>query len=158
MSAAQQTRTAGLDVAVRDLTLRYGRTTALDGVTFDLPAGGIHGLLGRNGSGKTTLLSVLAAMRRGASGEVRVDGEDPFENARVMGATAIVREGGDVLTTEKVATNLRFAAAMRPGFDAAWAEESSTPSPSTAARPRTASPAGSGPRSAPSSASSRVRR
>lgn len=123
MSAAQQTRTAGLDVAVRDLTLRYGRTTALDGVTFDLPAGGIHGLLGRNGSGKTTLLSVLAAMRRGASGEVRVDGEDPFENARVMGATAIVREGGDVLTTEKVATNLRFAAAMRPGFDAAWAEE-----------------------------------
>ncbi|MFD1504219.1 ABC transporter ATP-binding protein [Georgenia yuyongxinii] len=123
MSAPLHTRTAGFDVAVRDLTVRYGRTTALEGVTFDLSAGGIYGLLGRNGSGKTTLLSVLAAMRRGASGLVRVDGEEPFENARVMGGTAIVREGGDVLTTEKVAANLTFVAGMRPGFDTAWAEE-----------------------------------
>ncbi|WP_127130683.1 ATP-binding cassette domain-containing protein [Georgenia sp. SYP-B2076] len=121
MSALQET--AGFDVAVRDLTVRYGRTTALDGVTFDLPAGGIYGLLGRNGSGKTTLLSVLAAMRRGASGQVRVDGEDPFENARVMGGTSITREGGDVLAHERGKVNLRYVAAMRPGFDAAWAEE-----------------------------------
>ncbi|KAE8762781.1 ATP-binding cassette domain-containing protein [Georgenia thermotolerans] len=120
MTAQEQ---AGFGVAVRDLTVRYGRTTALDGVTFDLPVGGIYGLLGRNGSGKTTLLSVLAAFRRAASGEVRVDGEDPFENARVMGGTSIVREGGDVLAYERIATNLRYVAAMRPGFDTGLAEE-----------------------------------
>lgn len=120
MTAPEQ---AGFGVAVRDLTVRYGRTTALDGVTFELPAGGIYGLLGRNGSGKTTLLSVLAALRRAASGEVRVDGEDPFENARVMAGTGVVRESGDGLAYEKVATNLRYVAAMRPRFDAAWAEE-----------------------------------
>lgn len=113
----------GFRVEVTDLTLRYGRTTALDGVTVALPAGGIHGLLGRNGSGKTTLLSVLAALRAPSGGRVRVDGEDPFENARIMERTCIVREAGDLLAEERVATNLRYQAVMRPTWDADRAAE-----------------------------------
>jgi ABC-2 type transport system ATP-binding protein len=116
------TTSPGLAVAAHDLTVRYGRTAALENVSFELPAGGIYGLLGRNGSGKTTLLSVLAALRRPTAGAVRVGGEDPFENARIMAATGIVREGGDLLVSERVSTNLRYVAAMRPGFDAARAE------------------------------------
>ncbi|MPV38220.1 ATP-binding cassette domain-containing protein [Georgenia subflava] len=114
---------AGFDVRVRDLTVRFKRTTALDGAGFELPAGGIYGLLGRNGSGKTTLLAVLAALRRPDGGEVLVDGEAPFENARVMGGTVIVRESGDVLPTERVSTNLKYFAAMRPTWDADRAGE-----------------------------------
>ena len=107
----------GFSVQARDLTVRFGDTVALDGVTFELSAGGIYGLLGRNGSGKTTLLSVLAALRAPTSGEVLVDGEDPFENARVMAGTGIVRESGDVMGAERVSTNLRYFAAMRPSWD-----------------------------------------
>ena len=57
-----------MDIAMRDLTLRYGDTVAVDGVTLDLPPGKIYGLLGRNGSGKTSLLSMLAVYRRPTSG------------------------------------------------------------------------------------------
>jgi ABC-2 type transport system ATP-binding protein len=104
-------------VEVRDLTVRYGSTVALQDVSFRLEPGVIHGLLGRNGSGKTTLLSVLAAFRRASAGSVRVDGEEPFENARVMGGTCLVRESGDLIddTCRKV---LDFVACGRPSWDA----------------------------------------
>ncbi len=106
---------------VRDLAVRYGRTVALDGVSFGLEPGTILGLLGRNGSGKTTLLSVLAAFRRASSGTVRVDGEDPFEHARVMGGTCLVRESGDVIDAS-CRDVLGFVAGARPLWDADLAE------------------------------------
>lgn len=114
---------SGFTVEARDLSLRYGRTLALDAATFSLPAGGIHGLLGRNGSGKTSLLSVVAALRPASGGQVLVDGEDPFENARIMEGTCIIREGGDLLPTERVSTNLRYFASVRPTWDLTRAGE-----------------------------------
>lgn len=113
----------GFAVQVSDLTLRYGRTTALDRVSVALPAGGIHGLLGRNGSGKTTFLSILAALRAPSGGRVLVDGEDPFENARIMERSCLIREAGDLLADERVATNRRYQATMRPTWDATRAHE-----------------------------------
>ena len=104
-------------VQVRDVTVRYGRTVALDHATVDLAAGAIHGLLGRNGSGKTTLLSVLASFRRPTSGSVLVDGEDPWENDRVMAGVCLVRESGDVYVDVSMKDNLRFVADARPNFD-----------------------------------------
>jgi len=112
----------GFDVQVRDLTVRYGSTTALDTVSFDLRPGVITGLLGRNGSGKTTFLSVAAAFRRGTSGAVLVDGEDPWENPRVMGGTCLVRESGDVVATVPVRVTLDFLEHRRAHFDRAAAE------------------------------------
>jgi len=106
-----------LAVEVRDLTVRYGRTTAVDRVSFDLQPGVIYGLLGRNGTGKTSLLSTIAAFQRASGGTIRVDGEDPYENARVMASTCLIREGGDFLD-EKTKDVLRYAAAVRPGWDA----------------------------------------
>ncbi|WP_182112277.1 MULTISPECIES: ATP-binding cassette domain-containing protein [unclassified Actinotalea] len=103
-------------VEVRDLTVRYRRTTAIDGVSLTLEPGRIHGLLGRNGSGKTSLLSVLAAFRPATSGTVLVDGEDPFENARIMAGTCLVRESGDHMD-EKARTSLQIAEAVRPTWD-----------------------------------------
>ncbi len=103
-------------VEVRDLTLRYGSTTALDGVGFTLPAGSITGLIGRNGSGKTSLLSVLAAFRRAASGTVLVDGEDPWENDRVLAGVCLIRESGDVLSEWSLRDNLRYVEQAREHF------------------------------------------
>ena len=68
------------DIVLRDLTVRYGDTVAVDGVDLELVPGKIYGLLGRNGSGKTSLLSVLAGYRRPTSGTITVGGADPFEN------------------------------------------------------------------------------
>jgi ABC-2 type transport system ATP-binding protein len=111
-----------IGVEVEDLTARYGATVALDGVTLSIAAGGITGLLGRNGSGKTTLLSVLAAFRPASSGTVRVDGEDPWENARVMRQVALIRESGDVQNDIRLRDTLHLLQTARPTFDRAFAD------------------------------------
>jgi ABC-2 type transport system ATP-binding protein len=61
-------------VAFDQITKTYGRTPALQGISFDVPAGEILGLLGPNGAGKSTLIRILMDIIRADSGEVRVFG------------------------------------------------------------------------------------
>jgi ABC-2 type transport system ATP-binding protein len=107
---------------VRHLRLVYGDATAINDLSFMLTGGKIYGLLGRNGSGKTSLLSVLSAFRRASSGTVLIDGEDPFENTRIMRQTCFIRDEPDVYPMS-VRRVLRFAAQFWPLWDAAYAEE-----------------------------------
>ena len=62
-------------VAVSGLTKRFGRVTAVDDVSLEIPAGRVYGLLGPNGSGKTTLLSMLAGFIRPTAGEIILLGQ-----------------------------------------------------------------------------------
>src|SRR5215210_1195252 len=59
-------------VEVRGLTKRYGSTTAVDDLTFSIPAGKITGFLGPNGAGKTTTLRAVLGLVHATSGEARV--------------------------------------------------------------------------------------
>ena len=59
-----------------EVYLRYRTTTALDGVTLDLPAGCMVGLIGPDGVGKSSLLSLIAGARRIQEGRVEVLGGD----------------------------------------------------------------------------------
>jgi ABC-2 type transport system ATP-binding protein len=63
-------------VRASQLTLRYSRKTALDGVSFTLHDG-VTGLLGPNGAGKTTLLRILATAIAADSGELTTLDQDP---------------------------------------------------------------------------------
>ncbi len=53
----------------------YGETRVLDGISFDLAAGEMLGVIGPNGSGKSTVLKLMDGLLRPAAGEVRVSGE-----------------------------------------------------------------------------------
>jgi ABC-2 type transport system ATP-binding protein len=112
-----------MDIAMRDLTLRYGDTVAVDHLTLDLPPGKIYGLLGRNGSGKTSLLSVLAGFRPATSGTLTIGGADPFENPAVAARTSFIRDSLDVTDGIRVAAALSFAGSLRPTWDQAYAEK-----------------------------------
>lgn len=79
-------------IEVRNLTKRYKDKLALDDVSFEVQQDTIYGLLGRNGAGKTTAMSILTAQNLPTSGQVRVFGEDPYENARVLSRMCFVRE------------------------------------------------------------------
>ncbi|HLV59211.1 MAG TPA: ABC transporter ATP-binding protein [Natronosporangium sp.] len=120
MTHPRADRRAAPAVEIDRLTVRYGRTTALDGLGLHLDGGRIYGLIGRNGSGKTTLLSVLAAFRRPTSGAVRVAGEDPFENERLTGDICLVGEGGHVLS-ERIERVFALARDLRPRWDDGYA-------------------------------------
>jgi len=63
-------------VSVSGLTKRFGRVTAVDGVSLDIPSGGVFGLLGPNGSGKTTLLSMLSGFINPTDGSMTLFGHD----------------------------------------------------------------------------------
>ncbi|CAB3703148.1 ribosome-associated ATPase/putative transporter RbbA [Achromobacter piechaudii] len=63
-------------VKLSDVTLRYGKTVALDGITLDIPAGRMVGLIGPDGVGKSSLLALIAGSRAVQQGSVDVlDGD-----------------------------------------------------------------------------------
>src|SRR5438445_10505794 len=63
-------------IRVEDIRHSYGKRTALKGISFDVAAGEIFGLLGPNGSGKTTLFRILSTLMLPASGRALVSGFD----------------------------------------------------------------------------------
>jgi ABC-2 type transport system ATP-binding protein len=67
-----------MTIEVAGVTKRYGRTRAVDDVSFAVGAG-IVGLLGPNGAGKTTLLRMLATVLAPDSGALRLLGRDPSQ-------------------------------------------------------------------------------
>ena len=79
-------------IEVKGLTKRYRDTLAVDDVSFTIEQNTIYGLLGRNGAGKTTVMSILTAQNFATSGDVRVFGEHPYENAAVLSRMCFVRE------------------------------------------------------------------
>jgi len=110
-------------VEVRDLTVRYGGTAAIEGLGLALEADKIHGLLGRNGAGKTTLLAVLAAFRPADAGEVLVNGAYPFEHPTLTRDICFVRDKVDAEESDKVRRVLELAQGLRPNWDQAYAEK-----------------------------------
>jgi ABC-2 type transport system ATP-binding protein len=61
-------------IEVDALAKRYGRTAALDGLSFTVPPGSVCGFLGPNGAGKTTTLRILLGLTRPDGGRARVAG------------------------------------------------------------------------------------
>lgn len=65
-----------MTVQLEDVTVRFGRTVALDGLDLSVAAGETVALLGPSGSGKSTLLTLLGGLIRPSAGTVRVAGQD----------------------------------------------------------------------------------
>ena len=63
-------------VRLRDVSLHYGKTHALRGLTLDVPPGRMVGLIGPDGVGKSSLLSLVAGARAVQEGDVTVLGGD----------------------------------------------------------------------------------
>ncbi|MDQ1345523.1 MAG: ATP-binding cassette protein [Pseudomonadota bacterium] len=63
-------------IVVRDIVNRFGPQVVHDGVSFDVQAGEIFGIVGGSGSGKSVLLKTLLGLRRPDSGTVEVEGRE----------------------------------------------------------------------------------
>ena len=98
--------------------LRDGREVrALDGLTLDVPAGSVHGVVGTSGAGKSTLVRCLTALERPTSGEVRVAGQDltalgARELREARRAIGMVFQHANLLEQRTAAQNIAYPLAM----------------------------------------------
>ena len=80
-------------VEMRDIRVSFGGVHAVDGVSVDLHAGEVVGLVGGNGAGKSTLMRVLSGAQLADSGQIRVDGKEVTINnprdAKALGIETI---------------------------------------------------------------------
>jgi ABC-2 type transport system ATP-binding protein len=63
-----------MDVKVENLKRHFGRTKAVDGISFTFSSGHIFGFVGPNGAGKTTTMRILATLDEPTDGDATVDG------------------------------------------------------------------------------------
>jgi ABC-2 type transport system ATP-binding protein len=77
------------ELEVKNLSKRYGKTVAVDDLSFSVEAGRVTGFLGPNGAGKTTTMRTLLGLVRPSAGEALVEGRPPVEMSeplRTIGA------------------------------------------------------------------------
>jgi len=101
-------------IRVEDLVKHFGRTRAVDGISFEVERGEIVGFLGPNGAGKTTTLRVLTCYHPATSGRAEVAGYDvyrsPVEVRRNIGYLA---ENVPIYPELRVEQYLRYRAALK---------------------------------------------
>ncbi|PYZ97474.1 ABC transporter [Alteribacter lacisalsi] len=112
-----------MKICADNVSMQFKTHNALTNVSFQLESGKTYGLIGRNGAGKTTLLSLLASCRIPDEGLITIDGQDPFENTKVMSRVALVFETDYSDSHEPVTDYFDFAERYRPYFDRAYAED-----------------------------------
>jgi ABC-2 type transport system ATP-binding protein len=74
-------------ITVDRLVRRFGATRALDGLSFEVNAGEMFGVIGPDGAGKTTAMRAICGLLRPDDGAVRVMGVDPFRHPRSAAAS-----------------------------------------------------------------------
>jgi branched-chain amino acid transport system ATP-binding protein len=103
-------------LAVDNITVRYGRLTALHSISLKIAEGEVLFVTGPNGAGKSTLLNTIAGVVPPISGSITIDG------AEVTGASpesiarrrfSLVPEGRNVFGTLSIEENLKVGAGMR---------------------------------------------
>lgn len=68
-------------IKTTNLTKRFGKFTALDGVNIDLKEGEVYGFIGPNGAGKSTTIRVLLGILKATEGEAKIFGKDAWADA-----------------------------------------------------------------------------
>lgn len=103
-----------MSIVACELCKSFGSAPAVDGVSFDIPAGGIVGLIGPNGAGKSTILRILATFLRPNSGKVAVAGFDCAEDAeRVRGVIGYLPETLPGQSESRVEEYLAYRAQLK---------------------------------------------
>jgi branched-chain amino acid transport system ATP-binding protein len=103
-----------------NLCVRYAGNVAVSGISIDVPAGRMVGLVGANGAGKTTLVNALAGWSRGhavVTGQVQLEGrniERLAAHERVGRGLTLVPEGKNIFAELTVDENLEL---VRPPTD-----------------------------------------
>lgn len=105
-------------IELAGLTVRYGRLTAVEDLSLQVPRGSVYALLGRNGSGKSSTVRCLLGQQRATAGEAHIMGFDAWEHRRrIMRTVGVVPENPNIppeMTADRLA---RFLARISTNWD-----------------------------------------
>lgn len=107
-------------LAIRDLTLHYGQSQILNGITLEALQGEVTCLMGTNGVGKTSLLKAISGTHSRTGGEVSLDKEaltKPPAHALAQKGVAYVPQGREIFPLMTVRENLETGFACLPTSD-----------------------------------------
>ncbi len=105
-------------LALEDIHTYYGESHVLQGVSLEVPRGGVVALLGRNGAGKTTTLRSVMGLTPARRGRVVFDGEEITQRRTQWIARrglSFLPETRGIFPSLSVEENLAIAAGRRPG-------------------------------------------
>lgn len=108
----------GCIIEATSLTIRYGRTMAVDDLSMRVERGSVYALLGRNGAGKSSLVRVLLGFQPAQKGRARVLGLDSWKKrARIMERVGYVPESPDAPPRATTDELVRFCARIEKNWD-----------------------------------------
>ena len=103
-------------IEVRGLCKSFDGFQALDGLDLHAPKGAVYGLVGPNGAGKSTLIRHLAGIYRQDAGEIRIGGEEVFENPAVKSRIAYIPDEIFYDSQASILDMMTFYRDMYPNF------------------------------------------
>lgn len=109
-------------IEVKNITKRFGATTALDDVSLRFEDKKIYGLLGRNGAGKTTLLNLITNKVFPTSGEIFIDGERVYENDKALSKVYCMGESRLYPNTMRIKEVFKWSKEFYPDMDTDYAD------------------------------------
>jgi ABC-2 type transport system ATP-binding protein len=100
---------------------RFGRRTALDGLSLTVPAGSAFGLVGSNGAGKTTAMSVVAGIMQSNEGSIDLLDEGPFDARVHSGRVSLMPQDAELPLHARICDLMGFYARLQgiPGREIA---------------------------------------
>lgn len=111
-------------IEISHVKRQFGKTLALDDVSFNVPQGIVMGLIGENGAGKTTLIRHVLGLLKAKAGSVQVFGFDPIrEPVKVLGRIGYLSETRDLPEWMRIDQLMRYSQPFYPSWDHVYAEE-----------------------------------
>lgn len=110
-------------IEVKQLTKSYRNVMAVDNVSFSLDANRIYGLLGRNGAGKTTIMNMLTGQWFPTHGDVKVFGQNPYENNDVLRQVSFIKESQKYPDAFTVRDVMAVCSTLFPNWNHDYASE-----------------------------------
>ena len=98
-----------MKIEVKNVTKKYKEKYALENVSFTLD--------GRNGAGKTTFMNILSGQILASSGQITIDGQDPFDNQKLTEKICLIKEGQNFQKDLKVKNVLKIYSYFYPNWD-----------------------------------------
>ena len=104
-------------IKVSNVTKYFDDFKVLDELSLHVRKGTIYGLVGPNGAGKTTIINHINGVLKPQSGEITIDGERVFENAKVKEKILNIADDWFYYSTYTIKEMAKFYASIYPAFN-----------------------------------------